>query len=212
MEKEAILSYKPFSAAKDSSAVRLLAQSSVVSLDAGEEIECKNALGLVLDGEINVRGLDGGRKMLYRTISTGEVFGAAQIFGGEGAYTSLTAKKRCAVAMIPERTIRELVMTDGDFACAFSETLCEKLRILNRKLSALSSADATAALCKVLLAASKGENGKVGTGSRTELAARLGISRMTLYRILCSLEKSGAVSIEEKSVIINDKDALKALV
>ena len=211
MQREKILTYKPFSAANSETAERIISSSALYSMKSGEAIEYRKALGVVLNGEITVRGLKGGQRVLYRTINKGEVFGAAQLFGGDGAYTSLTARTECEIAVIPESTISNAITEDGAFALAFAETLCQKLRILNRKLSALSASDATSALCKVLLDMNKHGDERLRINSRTELASKMGISRMTLYRALDSLEKVGAIIIEEKDVIIKDINAIENL-
>lgn len=212
MGLEEMLRYRPFSAAKRETAEKLISASELFRLGAGEKIECGNTIGLVISGEIAVRGLNGGRRVIYRTIPQGDVFGAAQIFGGDGAYTLLTARTECEIAVIPEPAVKEAVESDGAFAFAFAETLCTKLRILNRKLAELSASDATAAVSKSLVTMAERDGMRVGIKSRTEFAASLGMSRMTLYRALETLERNGAVTLAEKDVIINDVDLLKSLI
>ncbi len=207
---EELQMFAPFSAARPET-VKSISESAVFyDLGPGEQIECGNALGLVLHGDIIVRGLNGARKMIYRTIGRGEVFGAAQLFGGDCAFTQLTAKNDCRIAVIPEEAVTKAITGDGEFALSFTETLCEKLRILNRKLSMLSSSGATAAVCRMLLDTAKdGEMFRMS--SKEEFAARAGISRMTLYRILGTIENSGAIIIKEKYIIIKNRELLKSM-
>lgn len=155
----------------------------------------RRCLGVVLRGRIQVRK----EALLVSTLSEGDVFGAAALFNDREDYpTTLTALADCELLLIPQETVRRLLRECPEFAEDYVAYLSGRIQFLSARLDAVSAGSAEGKLMQYLQSAADG-TGQV-TISATQLSQRLGVGRATLYRAFQTLEESGTIAREGKSI------------
>jgi len=160
-------------------------------------------LGVVLEGRIQVRKA----QLLVSTLSSGDVFGAAALFNGQKAYPStLTALSECSMLLIHQDAVRQLLRECPDFAEDYVNYLSDRIQFLSNRLDALSAGTAEGKLGYYLLSDADAED--TVTLSATQLSARIGVGRASLYRAFDALEQAGAITREGKTIRILSREKL----
>lgn len=187
---------------------RLLEQSEKVSALRGETIytprRFRRCLGVLLSGQVRVSK----EALAISVLGAGDVFGAAALFtDNEGYATTLTALSDCALVLLPQQAVSVLLRESPDFAENYVRYLSGRIQFLSGRLDAVSASTAEGKLGQYLLSAADGE-GQL-TISATQLSARLGVGRATLYRAFDTLERDGAIRREGKSIQILCREKLQ---
>lgn len=185
---------------------RTLKDSDLLRVEKGAVVYApkrfRRCLGVVLRGRVQVRR----ESLLMSTLSAGDVFGAAALFtGGEDYPTTLTALTRCEALLIPEESVRRLLRECGPFAEDYAVYLSGRIRFLSQRLEAVSSPSAEGKLACYLLTV----GGDSLTLPAAALCQRLGVGRATLYRAFETLERTGAITREGKTIRILRREALE---
>lgn len=185
----------------------LLAESSVISVERGriayDRTTFQRSLGILLEGVLQVRK----DALLLSTLREGEVFGAAALFhDGEDYPTTLTAMTDCRLLLIPQESIRCLLVESGPFAENYVTYLSGRIRFLSGRLDAVSADRGESKLARYLLAVGR----ESITQNATQLCQRIGVGRATLYRAFELLEADGAICREGKTIRVLDPQKLRA--
>ena len=165
----------------------------------------RRCLGLVLSGSIQVRK----ETLLVSVLSEGDVFGAAALFHQRDDYpTTLTAVSDCELLLIPQETIRHLLRESPDFAEDYVLYLSERIQFLSSRLDALSAGSTEGKLAQYLL--SSADESDTVTLSATQLSARIGVGRASLYRAFEALERANAIVRNGKTIRILCRNKLQS--
>ena len=162
----------------------------------------RRSLGVLLTGQIRVTK----SPLTVSVLEPGALFGAAALYNDEPDYaTTLTALSPCTVFMITQEYLDILLGEQPILRQNYLRYLSGRIRFLSARLQALAAGGAEGKLCRYLLA-----NQKDGTlvCPATELAHRLGISRASLYRAFDTLEGSGLIQRQGKTITVPDLAAL----
>ncbi|MBE6779137.1 MAG: Crp/Fnr family transcriptional regulator [Ruminococcaceae bacterium] len=160
------------------------------------------SLAVVLSGTVRV--LHG--RVVMNTLRSGDVFGAAALFGGDRTYESLVmAHTPCQVAFIPQETVCGWMAAEPCVAINYVRFLSDRIRFLNRRLATLTAGQTDGKLWHFLLA--QQQDGVVHlSGGMVELAKRLDMGRSSLYRSLEALAESGRIRRQGKDIYILKED------
>ncbi len=148
-----------------------------------------------------------------RTIHAGEIFGAAALYTTEQRYeTVIRARGDCQILLIPEETVKRLIVASGQLAVNYIRFLSERICFLNQKITAFTAGSAEAKLAVYLSELPHSPDGKCSLLlSMSALADSLGMGRASLYRALDKFETGGLISREGKDIRILDEAALEAV-
>ncbi len=161
----------------------------------------EKALGVVLSGTAAARA----GKVIKRTFTVGDIFGAAAVFADVDGYVSeIVATGDCTVQLIPESTLTKLFEQYPETSLNYIKFLTEKVRFLNKKISQFSAHGVTQKLYAYLVQ-SAGESGAVTVPSMTEITRQTGIGRTSLYRCLADLENSGLIVRKNNTIRVCNK-------
>ena len=161
---------------------------------------------VILRGTVTVLTLAGGNAVPLRTLTCGEVFGAASLFGAERFPTEIVSKTETTICRMPQAMVEELISTYPALAMRYITFLSDRIRFLNRKIHRFTAGSVEAKVATYLLS----EDVKQGV-SLTRLASALDIGRASLYRVLGSLEARGMIKKEGKEIRICDLAALQGV-
>ena len=179
MEVRSILTWHPLFAGVDQAALeRLLLDAESLNVPKGEAIytpyQFRRCLGLLLSGRVQVTK----DMLLVSHLGAGDLFGAAALFTDNQDYaTTLTALTPCRLVLFPQDGVERLVEESSRFALNYIRYLAQYL------LSAVGDEEQVAI-------------------SATQLSARIGVGRATLYRAFEALEREGAIAREGKVIRI----------
>lgn len=168
-----------------------------------------NAIGLVLEGEIDVnKGVTIGKKVIIAKIKPGEMFAEALVFSDNHQFPStIVAASDSKVLFISRENIIKMCSKYPDLIERFMGILSTKISILNNKVSLLSMKSIRQ---KILFYMTKeGKNNKSSflwiKITKQELAQKIGVERPSLSRELLKMQEEGIIVMQGKKIsIISD--------
>lgn len=157
--------------------------------------------------KVFMTSVDGMEKTL-NTVSTGEIFGEGAFFDKKPRVSSAIAQSETQVIMIDEITLTELFSQNPKLAFRLLEILANRVRLLSFQLDSMTFLQADARIARILL-----ENKTDGIINLTheEIADVVGVSRVTVSKILGKLTKKGILSTEYRKIIIKDSKYLEEI-
>lgn len=187
---------------------RLLSGSEQLGVARGETIytphHFRRCLGVLLSGRVRVSK----ETLVVSTLSAGDLFGAAALFTDSEDYaTTLTALTDCSLVLMPQAGVTGLLRESPVFAEHYVRYLSGRIQFLSGRLDAVSAGTAERKLGQYLLS-NADEEGRI-TLSATQLSARIGVGRATLYRAFETLERDGAIQRQGKSIRILCREKLQ---
>jgi CRP-like cAMP-binding protein len=159
-----------------------------------------------------------GRKVTFRDIHAGEIFGELAAIDGRPRSASVRATSHCTVAaMSPElfwQTLRDEqgVMTD------VLKYLSERVRDLSSKVVDLHTKDVPRRILAELLRVAQPSETEFGNAvlypapTAGDIAARVATTRETVARELSLLERAGIIERRGRTLVIPDFKKLRGLV
>ena len=157
--------------------------------------------------KVFMTSVDGMEKTL-NTASSGEIFGEGAFFDKKPRVSSAIALSEAQVIMIDEPMLTELFSQNPKLAFTLLEILANRIRLLSFQLDSMTFLQADARIARILL-----ENESDGVISLTheEIADVVGVSRVTVSKILGKLTKKGIHSTEYRKIIIKDSKYLEEI-
>ena len=165
-----------------------------ITAHKGEELYRTGLIGIILSGSAKVcRMGDTGSAVTIRSMSAGEVFGVASVFGQwKQGKSSVIAKTECVCLYASEDELKSIFEKHPTVAVNYISFLSDRIRFLNRRIDAFSAGSAVQKLYEYLV--SQAVDGVVALDfGLAELSRRLKMGRSSLYRSLEVLEQSGLV-------------------
>lgn len=177
--------------------------SETVTVSKSRDLYKVGQVGVLLLGNALVcRAGDAGCEVTVRSISSGDVFGVASVFGSwkEGK-SKISAKTDCKVAYFSEDTLKNIFADFPTVAYNYITFLSDRIRFLNARIDAFSAGSAVQKLYEFLLSQSVDGEVKLNIGL-AELSRRLKMGRSSLYRSIETLEQSGLVTRNKNIFIV----------
>lgn len=167
-----------------------------VKLNKGEQLYKNGMLGIITSGCATIkRHNDVGDAITIRTISNGDLFGSASVFGNwKDGMSSITANTTCKILYISEEKFCNVLKQYPQISINYIEYLSDRIRFLNRKLDAFTAKSTEERLYEYLLSQADCDgNISLGFGI-AELARRLQVGRTSIYRDIESLKTKQLIS------------------
>ena len=169
---------------------------NIENFDKGDELYRNGVLAIILNGKATVKRLnDIGDIITIRSISSGELFGAASVFGDwKNGMSSIIADTNCEVLYINEDKFCNILKQYPQISINYISYLSDRIRFLNRKLDAFTTKSTEERLYEYLLSQSN-DNGIINLSfGMAELARRLNVGRTSIYRDISTLESKGLIN------------------
>ncbi|MDD6024263.1 MAG: Crp/Fnr family transcriptional regulator [Oscillospiraceae bacterium] len=152
---------------------------------------------------------DQGDEKLLTTYRAGSVFGEASFFDGMPRVSTATAQTPCKIVRLSRPAVDQLLRQYPELASSMITYLARTVRLLSGHVDTMSFQSADRRLANLLL------NHPTSDGAihqtHEELATALGVSRVTVSRILSSFAKAGYIRTGYGAIIILDRQALADL-
>lgn len=151
-----------------------------------------------------------GRQYIVRMLQEGGTCNEVSVFDGGGNPVNAQALEPGQVWVVEPRAVRDLVAVDPQFAQRAIDRLSGNLRNLVRTVSELAFLQVPNRLARLLLSLTAEELSGEGGARLTQdqLAARLGTVREVVARSLRDLERSGAIRVENRRILVADARVL----
>lgn len=135
----------------------------------------------------------------------GEIFGEGAFFDGKPRVSSASAVTVSELIMIDKKNLTELIRKEPKIAFELLEILAYRIRLLSSQIDSMTFKQADARIAQLLI-----ESEIDGTIRLTheEIANTVGVSRVTVSKILGDFSKRGIISTEYGYVKIKNIDRL----
>jgi len=168
---------------------------------------------LIQSGAINVHRVNAaGKEQVIHVFRSGESLAEAALASETGYPANGRAVESSAVLLIPKEPILQLISSRPDLAMRMLGSMSSHLRVLVGMLDDLTLKDVETRLLSWLVnSAGKTESGVIElTATKRVLAAELGTSSETLSRTLARLRDENLITVEAKSIRVEDLEKLTA--
>jgi CRP/FNR family transcriptional activator FtrB len=157
-----------------------------------------------------------GEEMVARILEPGQCFGFAAMLLSRPCPADVVALSSCAVATIPSLPVLHLMEQRPAFAVALARTLAERVLDLVGELEANNQQSSLQRLACYLdsRAEPAGEKGKWRVrlpATKSTVAARLGVKKETMSRMLRELGLRGLIAVAGPEIAVLDRQGLALL-
>ena len=190
---------------------------SIVSYKKGDVIfqeeEICSAIGLIIDGTINIERIyPNGKSIVMSKFKDGDVFGEALLFSKVNKYpATVIALSDCKVLYLTKNEIIKLFSVENKLMENFMMLLSEKIIILNNKIRSISLKSVRQKVVDYILCEymnEKNEEIKLKY-SKEEIANDIGIPRPSLSRELIKLRDEGLINFSRNKITILNIEELE---
>ena len=155
--------------------------------------------------------LKGASGQVLRLVGPGETFAEAVLFLDEPLPLDATALSDTLLVILPAAPLLELIDRDPSFARALLASLCQRLHALIADFEAATQHGARERLAAYLDAlAEPGTDVAQLPAAKTVVAARLGVAKETLSRLLHQFAEEGLITVQRRSIRLLDRERLAA--
>ena len=148
-----------------------------------------------------------GRQYIIAVMTAGATCNEVPAFDGGANPVNVEALETSHVWVIEPRVLRALVLSNPEFALKILSKFGKNLRNLIGKVSEMAFYQVTHRLARLITEMPVEELHPHWT--QEQLAARLGTVREVVARSLKELEKSGAIRIEDRRIMVVDGEVLR---
>lgn len=151
--------------------------------------------------------------MALHVEGAGATLGEVPVFGGGGYVATAVAVEDARVLAVPREALLDLCARRPALALGVIAALARRVRAFAALVEDLALRDVTARVAGFLAAEARRACGDAFelTGTRDEIAARLGTVRERVSRSLAALRAAGAVAVQGRRVRVLDPRVLHAV-
>jgi CRP/FNR family transcriptional regulator len=147
-----------------------------------------------------------GRQYIIAVLTEGATCNEVPAFDGGTNPVNVEALEATRVWVVDARALRELVKSNPEFALKVLSKFGQNLRSLVHKVSEMAFYQVTHRLARLI---DEMQTQPHQPWTQEQLAARLGTVREVVARSLKELEKSGAIRIEDRRIVVADSAVME---
>ena len=173
-----------------------------------DEGAARGALVVLLSGKLKVGARGDVRKLTVSQLEPGAVFGFSSLFvSGDSFETDVRAACAVSACVLPEELVDRLIAAYPCFARKIIAIQAEKIRFLNKKILSYTAPSGVKKFEDYLLSLPRDGEGSVTLPlGMAPLAARLGMSRASLYRAEKELENAGKIRKTGNKILLTGEE------
>ena len=156
--------------------------------------------------QIFVNSSDGLEK-IFTTYTKETIFGEASFFDGFPRMSSAKTLLDSDIIMIDKADIMLYFQRSPFLALNLIELLSQKVRMLSNEIDNISFLSAEKRIAQYLLNINLDTNYSIDS-THEDIGKAIGVSRVTVSRVLIKFSKYGWIDTKYKKIVILDKDAL----
>ena len=179
---------------------------NTVILNEGDE---SDSLYVILAGRVKVFLSDeDGKEVILNTQETGDYFGELALIDEAPRSASVMTLDDSKMSIISKRDFESCLVRHPQIALVVIKGLTKRLRNLTDSVKSLALMDVYGRVARTLLSLATEQDGKMIVNQRLtqrDIAAMIGASREMVSRILKDLTIGGYITVDKKSITINEK-------
>lgn len=154
---------------------------------------------------------DGIEKTLAN-VESGAILGEAAFFDGMPRVSSAVAISDSLIIPVNEKILTDRFRTDPSFAMTLLNLQARSIRMLSSQVSSITFLQANCRIARLLVQLREPcDEELVVRLTHEEIASIVGVSRVTVSKILNSLREQGVIDTRYRKIIIKDLNALYVL-
>ena len=169
------------------------------------EGEVCTSIGLVLDGNVDIKRIVGNKIIHLSSFSRGNIFGEVIAFSDINVYpATVFASSECEIMYINKNDFIKFCTSHEEFLSSFVSTLTNKIFLLNKSITNLTFTNIKQKICNFLLTEykiQKTKNIKINM-TKEKLAESLGTTRPSLSRELINMKKLNLIDYNRTHILI----------
>jgi len=173
------------------------------------EGDCTDSLYILLSGTVKIYCSDeDGKEMVLRILRPLEYFGELAVIDGGPRSASVMTLEPARVAVLFREDLLHCLSAEPAIAINLLKAMAYKLRRETESVKSLALMDVYGRVAKLLLELAVQENDGTLVAKRLsyhEIASRIGASREMVGRIFKDLKKGGYVTLQSRTIIINEQ-------
>lgn len=168
-----------------------------------------DSMYMVLAGKVKVYlSDDEGKEIIINILKEGDYFGELALLDESPRSASVMTLEDCKFAILSKHAFDECLKSNPAIALQVIRGLSARLRYLTENVKSLALMDVYGRVARTLLEMSEDHNGVQVISQKLtqrDIANMVGASREMVSRILKDLSVGGYITIENKSITINEK-------
>jgi CRP-like cAMP-binding protein len=150
---------------------------------------------------------ENGAEKTLNMLKPGQIFGEAAFFDGLPRVSSAKTTRRSAIIPVTHRSLLECIRREPQLAMHLLTYLSQTIRLLSAQVDTVTFQQADERLARLLLNLSAdGANVRI---THEDLAARVGVSRVTVSRILAEFARRGWVETSYREILVTNGNAIR---
>ena len=171
-----------------------------------------NSIGLVLDGNVDIKRMLGSKIIHLSSFSKGDVFGEVIAFSDINIYpATVISTTPSEIIFIGKNDFIKFCTHNEEFLGLFLNTLTNKIFLLNKSITNLTFTSIKQKICNFLISeykVQKSRNIKLSM-TKEKLAESLGTTRPSLSRELINMKEVGLIDYDRNSIMILDLEEIE---
>lgn len=212
-----VLSVNPyFRGLAENSLLELTPSMSLRQFEKGETLFWEgdpcSGLHIIQTGSVKLfRISPNGRQHIFRVLQEGETCNEVPVFDGGGNPVNVESLETTTVWVVDAQAVRALMRKDPVFMQKTIENLAGMMRHLVKMVSEMAFFQVTNRLARLIdeLPAEDLSGASGARWTQDQMAARLGTVREVVARSLRELERSGAISVGNRRIVVADREVLR---
>lgn len=180
--------------------------ANTVLINEGDQTD---SMYVILKGEVKVYACDeSGKEVILNILRSGEFFGELALLDDAPRSASVITLTPIKVLMISKTDFKTCLSRNGEMAFNLIRSLTKQVRALTDSVKSLALLDVYGRVARTLLELSREQDGKQVIQQKLthqDIANMVGASREMVSRILKDLTTGGYISVDKKSITINEK-------
>ena len=168
-----------------------------------------DSLYVILDGEVKVYASDeSGKEVILNILGPGEYFGELALVDDSPRSASVMTLKPTKVMIISKQSFKQCLAENSELAFNLIRNLARQVRGLTDSVKNLALMDVYGRVARTLLDLATEIGGKQVIEQKLthqDIANMVGASREMVSRILKDLSRGGYITVNKKSITINEK-------
>ena len=170
------------------------------------------SIGLVLEGNVDIKRMLGSKVVHLSSFSKGGVFGEIIAFSDVNLYpATVIASSLSQIMFIDKKDFIKFCTHNEEFLGMFLNTLTNKIFLLNNSITNLTFNSIRQKICNFLISEykiQKSKNIKLNI-TKEKLSESLGVTRPSLSRELINMKDDGLIDYNRSHILILDLESLE---
>ena len=170
------------------------------------------SIGLVLEGNVDIKRMLGSKVVHLSSFSKGGVFGEIIAFSDVNLYpATVIASSLSQIMFIDKKDFIKFCTHNEEFLGMFLNTLTNKIFLLNNSITNLTFNSIRQKICNFLISEYKIQKSKTIKLNITKekLSESLGVTRPSLSRELINMKDDGLIDYNRSHIVILDLESIE---